>query len=178
MEKEKVVPDVIDQTPKAVAEVAFKGGVKANMGNVLTPTQVKDAPTIQWPVEPDSLYTLCMTDPDAPSRTNPKFREWQHWLVGNIPGNEISKGDVLSAYVGAGPPKGSGLHRYVILIYKQKGKISFSEPKIPNTSGDGRPKFSIKKLAEKYDFDGPIAGNFFQAEWDDYVPKLYKQLGN
>jgi hypothetical protein len=23
----------------------------------------------------------------------------------------------------------------------------------------------------------PIAGNFYQAEWDSYVPQLYKQLG-
>lgn len=51
---------------------------------------------------------LILSDPDAPSRKEPKFREWHHWLVGNIPGANIGGGDVLSDYVGAGPPNGTG----------------------------------------------------------------------
>lgn len=35
------------------------------------------------------------------------FLEWHHWLVGNIPGSDIAKGEVLTQYVGAGPPEGS-----------------------------------------------------------------------
>ncbi|XP_050298312.1 protein D3-like [Anthonomus grandis grandis] len=178
MEKEKVVPEVIDKAPSEVAEVVFPSGAKAEMGKVLTPTLVKDQPKVKWNADPNSLYTVCMTDPDAPSRSDPKFREWHHWLVGNVPGDDISKGEALSEYVGAGPPKGSGLHRYVILVYKQKKKLTFDEPRIPKTSGDKRPKFAIRKFAKKYDLDGPIAGNFFQAEWDDYVPLLYKQLSS
>lgn len=54
------------------------------MGNVLTPTAVKDQPTVTWAADPKAFYLLCMTDPDAPSKDNPKFREWHHWLVGNI----------------------------------------------------------------------------------------------
>jgi len=117
-----------------------------------------------------------MTDPDAPSRQDPKFREWHHWLVGNIQGGNISKGDVLSAYVGSGPPEGTGLHRYVFLIYEQPKKLTFDEKRLTNTSGDHRGKFSIRNFAKKYHLGEPVAGNFYQAEWDDYVPKLYKQL--
>lgn len=72
-------------------------------------------------------------DPDAPSRAEPQFREWHHWLVGNILGGNISSGEVLSAYVGSGPPPDTGLHRYVFLVYKQPGKLSFDEPRLPNT---------------------------------------------
>ena len=54
-------------------------------------------------------------DPDAPSRADPKWGEWRHWLVVNIPGNDISKGDTIAQYIGAAPPVGTGLHRYVIL---------------------------------------------------------------
>lgn len=74
------------------------------------------------------------TDPDAPSRAKPEFREWHHWLVGNIPGNDVGKGETLSEYVGSGPPQGTGLHRYVFLVYKQNDKINFDEPRLTNRS--------------------------------------------
>lgn len=89
----------------------------------------------------------------------------------------MSKGDTLSAYVGSGPPPGTGLHRYVFLVYKQNGQLSFDEPRLTNTSGDNRANFSIAKFAQKYNLGNPVAGNFYQAQWDDYVPILYKQLG-
>lgn len=52
-------------------------------------------------------YYYC-TDPDAPNRKEHTFREWHHWLVGNIPGKDISKGETLSEYIGSGPPLGTG----------------------------------------------------------------------
>lgn len=68
---------------------------------------------IKWKADSDTFYTLCMTDPDAPSRQEPKFREWHHWLVVNIPGNDISKGETLSEYVGSGPPKVGFLVKHI-----------------------------------------------------------------
>ena len=67
-------------------------------------------------------------DPDAPSRKEPKFREWHHWLVVNIPGQDVSKGETLSEYVGSGPPEGTGkkdqkspsFFFYFILFYTLK----------------------------------------------------------
>ncbi|KAJ8947138.1 hypothetical protein NQ318_002499 [Aromia moschata] len=157
-------------------EVSYPSGVKVDSGNVLTPTQVKDVPTVKWETESNAFYTLCMTDPDAPSRKEPKYREWHHWLVGNIPGNNVDQGEVLSEYVGSGPPPGTGLHRYVFLVYKQNGKLTFDEKRLTNRSGDNRGCFSIRKFAEKYKLGQPVAGNLYQAEYDDYVPILYKQL--
>lgn len=178
MDKEKIVPDVIDKLPAAALDVVYANNVKVSAGNELTPTKVKDIPQVKWAADEGDYYLVVMTDPDAPSRSSPKFREWHHWLVGNIPGNNISEGETLSEYVGAGPPKGTGLHRYVLLVYKQPGKLSFGEKKLTNRSGDGRGKFSIRNFANKYKLGDPIAGNFFQAQWDNYVPTLYKQLGN
>ncbi|KAF2888145.1 hypothetical protein ILUMI_18028 [Ignelater luminosus] len=176
MEEHGVVPDVIDKAPPVFLEVAYNNNVMVEGGNELTPKKVKDEPIVRWPAEDDSYYLLIMTDPDAPSRKDPKFREWHHWLVGNIPGNNISEGDTLSEYIGAGPPKNTGLHRYVLLVYKQPGKIRFDEKKLTNRSGYGRGDFSIRKFAKKYKLGHPIAGNLFQAQWDTYVPILYKQL--
>ncbi|VVC35370.1 Hypothetical protein CINCED_3A006753 [Cinara cedri] len=178
MNEHEVVPDVIAVAPGDKIEVSYPSGVSVDFGNVLTPTQVKDIPTVNWPADSDSYYTLCMTDPDAPNRKEHTFREWHHWLVGNIPGKDISKGETLSEYVGSGPPPKSGLHRYVFLAYKQPSKLTFSEKRLTNRSDENRAKFSISKFAAKYNLGNPVAGNFYQAEYDDYVPILYKQLGD
>ncbi|XP_064465707.1 protein D2-like [Ornithodoros turicata] len=175
MEAEQVVPDVLDCVPPHVLQVAYEA-VEVDQGNVLTPTQVQFPPKVKYPTEGDHLYTLCMTDPDAPSRTTPKYREWHHWLVVNIPGTNITDGETLSEYVGAGPPKGTGLHRYVLAVYKQPNKLNCDERRLTNRSGDHRGNFKIRDFAKKYHLGEPIAANFFQAEWDDYVPKLYEQL--
>lgn len=44
-------------------------------------------------------------------------------------------------------------------------------------SGNHRDKFSIAKFAKKYNLKNPVAGNFYIAKYDDYVPILSKQLG-
>ncbi|KAI6177269.1 hypothetical protein M3Y97_00888500 [Aphelenchoides bicaudatus] len=176
-EKHQVVPDVIPVAPQKLVKVTFDSGVEASLGNVLTPTQVQNKPKVSWEAENGALYTLVKTDPDAPSRKEPKFREWHHWLISNIPGNDLEKGDTLSAYVGAGPPEKTGLHRYVYLVYKQDGKIEDKEHGKLGFSGEKRGGFKIQSFVQKHKLGTPIAGNFYQAEWDDYVPELYKKLG-
>lgn len=100
-----------------------------NLGNELTPTQVKDEPTLKWDANANEFYTLLMVDPDAPSRANATFREVRHWAVVNIPGDSVDKGDIIAEYRGSGPPKDTGLHRYIFLVYKQpNGKIQTNEP--------------------------------------------------
>ncbi|KAJ8917446.1 hypothetical protein NQ315_005493 [Exocentrus adspersus] len=143
----EVVPDVVDAAPAEKLAVKYPQ-IAVNEGNVVKPSQVKDPPQVSWPAEDNALYTICMTDPDAPSRKKPSAREWHHWLVVNVPGSSVEKGvgDVLSEYVGAGPPKGTGLHRYIILVYKQQGKINPDEKKLTNKQGQGRGKIQHKKI--------------------------------
>lgn len=73
-------------------------------------------------------------------------------------------------------PLPAGLHRYVWLVYEQPGSLSCSEAVLTNRSGDGRGKFKIQSFRKKYELGAPVAGTCYQAEWDDYVPKLYQQL--
>lgn len=91
-------------------------------------------------------------------------------------GNDISSGKVLSDYVGSGPPSGTGLHRYVWLVYEQDKPLNCDEPILSNRSGDHRGKFKVAAFRKKYHLGAPVAGTCYQAEWDDYVPKLYEQL--
>ncbi|VEN41805.1 unnamed protein product [Callosobruchus maculatus] len=96
--------------------------------------------------------------------------------VVNIPGTNVNGGETISEYVGSAPPKGSGLHRYVFVLFKQPGKVKFEEPKHSATDGN-RANFNTKNFAKKYNLGKPIAGNFFQAQWDEYVPQAHKKLG-
>lgn len=175
-----VVPDVIEVGPPAVLEATWDGKVSANLGNELKPDQVKHQPTINWQADEKQYYTVIMTDPDAPSRKDPKFGEWRHWIVANVPGNNVKQGEVMAEYIGAGPPQGTGLHRYVLLVVKQNGKVDLSkEKKLPKTGAD-RAKWKAKDWVQKHLgvnlSEALVAGNFFQAEYDEYVPKLYAEL--
>ncbi|XP_055467925.1 phosphatidylethanolamine-binding protein 1-like [Psammomys obesus] len=169
----------VDERPQHPLRVSYASGVEVDeLGQVLTPTQVKNRPSsISWDgLDPGKLYTLVLTDPDAPSRKDPKYREWHHFLVVNMKGNDISSGKVLSDYVGSGPPSGTGLHRYVWLVYEQDKPLRCDEPILSNRSGDHRGKFRAAAFRKKYHLGTPVAGTCYQAEWDDYVPKLHKQL--
>lgn len=175
--KHCIVPDILTTAPSELLDIQYSSGVSVEPGKELKPTQVKDKPVVKWAAKDNEYYTLAMVDPDAPSRENPKFREWHHWLVGNIFGGDMKKGETLSDYIGSGPPKGTGLHRYVFVVYKQPAKCDFSKVcKLPNNSGDKRGKFSISKFAQQYELGIPISGNFYVAQYDDYVPKLYAKL--
>lgn len=173
----EIVPDVLSKPPHDVIHVKYeKSDKEVDFGKELTPTDVGQMPHVHYDADDESFYTLIMTDPDAPSRKNPIRREWHHWLVVNIPGKDVEKGETLSEYVPSAPPKNSGLHRYVFLVFKQPGKLTFDEPHKSNTDGN-RGNFSTKKFAEKYKLGNPVAGNFFQAQYDDSVPAVHKQLG-
>uniref|UniRef100_A0A1Q3FL91 Putative phosphatidylethanolamine-binding protein n=1 Tax=Culex tarsalis TaxID=7177 RepID=A0A1Q3FL91_CULTA len=173
---QELVPDIIPEAPPMLAKVSYPSGAEASLGNELTPTQVKDQPTVSWEADPKSLYTLILTDPDAPSRTNPKMREWRHWIVINIPGEDVASGEPVAEYISSAPPQGSGLHRYAFLVYKQQGgKIEFDEPRL-NNRNPNRGMFRVAEFAAKYSLGTPIAGNFYQAQYDDYVPQVYASL--
>ncbi|XP_063896756.1 protein D3-like [Helicoverpa armigera] len=173
----EVVPDVLSTAPAEYLYVNFQSGAVVNTGNELTPTLVKDIPHVWWDsADPQKLYTVAFVDPDAPSRISPTSRAFLHWLVGNVPGNDVMAGDVIAEYIGSGPGEGSGLHRYVFLVYEQPSELVFMETRVNNTSTENRASFSISAFAEKYDLT-LIAGNFYQAEYDDYVPILHEQLG-
>lgn len=113
-------------------KIAYRSCVSCQLGNELTPTQVKDIPSVTWEAEMGVYYTLLMVDPDAPSRANCELRECRHWLVMNIPECYVQKGDHVIEYIGSGPPKDTGLHRYTFLVYKQPGIIEHNEPRCSN----------------------------------------------
>ena len=101
LKAEAVIPDVIPADTKFTPSVLFslvwpENGQEVMLGNkiprALTDSEplLKLTPTLapkgtNEPADsvhgPEPKYTLVMTDPDAPSRQTPKFREWRHWVV-------------------------------------------------------------------------------------------------
>lgn len=167
MKVDGIVKDVIDSPPTYLADVKFPSGVSMNLGNELTPTQVKDLfSTVRWPAEPGALYTLVLVDPDTPSRADPRLREYLHYLVSNIPENSIGKGDLYTEYVGPMFSADTGVHRYVLLVFKQpNGRLKLDRPKADKDSKDGRYAFKTRHLIEEYKLGTPVAGNFFSAQY-------------
>ncbi|KAJ8711435.1 hypothetical protein PYW07_008677 [Mythimna separata] len=173
----EVIPDVLSVVPEGYLTVQYPSGAEVEEGNVVTPTQAKDIPTITWDAAPGKFYTVILADPDAPTRASPTSRNWLHWMVGNVRGPDVGSGENLAEYIGSGPSENSGFHRYVFLVYQQPGPLLFDEPRLTDRSAENRASFSINDFVKKYDLGNPFAGNFFQAEYDDYVPILYEQIG-
>lgn len=95
----------------------------------------------------------------------------------NVPNNEVTQGDTIFEFIGTGAPKGTSLHRYVLLIFEQPGKIDTATiPKTRNCSREGRLSTSTENLIETYQLGAPVFGNFYKAQFDDYVLELQKQL--
>ncbi|KAJ8680314.1 hypothetical protein QAD02_016101 [Eretmocerus hayati] len=177
-----LVPDVIPKAPTEILAVSFKDSndkeKDLKYGEELTPTLVKTMPSLNWYTEDSAHYLIAMIDPDAPRREDPKYREYLHWLVANVPGNgDISKGETIVEYLGSAPPKDTGLHRYAIMVYKQPDKLTIEEAHIKATEATGRPGFTLEKFAAKYKLGDPVAGNVFFAQYDEYVDIVQKQLG-
>lgn len=167
----KIVPEVIDTLPAAVAEVVWPNGVKADMGKMLTPTQVKDQPKVTFPHEAGCLYTVIMTDPDAPKDK----AEVHHWMTINVKDGDSETGAVHSEYFGSGPPQGTGIHRYIFLVYKQPPNYTPTEAYRPRNR-ERRYLWSVRQFAKDNNLGDPVAGNFYRAEFDSYVPTLHAEL--
>lgn len=179
-EKDNVIPDVLIHSPSAPLQVCYGDKKKSvvNFGNELKPSITSEQPSLSWPSMKNKFYTVLMVDPDAPSRSNPYFREFVHWHVVNIPGKNVSKGKSVVDYVGPCPPAGTGLHRYVLMVFQQENEIlRHLSLRVSRHQGLERRKFNTLMFAVKYKLIGPVAMNYFQAEFDDAASQNLAQIG-
>ena len=58
-------------------ESARVNGNPFAIGKELTPTQMFTRSALKWASDKDALYTVVLTHPKAPSRKDPKYREWK-----------------------------------------------------------------------------------------------------
>lgn len=105
-----------------------------------------------------------------------KIKQVRHWLVVNIPEGDVNSGQTIMDFYGSAPSIDTGLHRYVFLLFKQlDGETNFDMSYVNARSQDNRLGTSTRALMKTYNLK-PVAGNFYTAEYDDYVPALRRKI--
>ncbi|NXS57955.1 RM38 protein, partial [Brachypteracias leptosomus] len=147
-------------------------------GNIVTPSEASRPPAVSYEADKGSLWTLLLTNPDGHLREADS--EYLHWLVTNIPGNDLQSGEEICHYLPPFPAMGTGYHRFIFLLFKQDCPIDFSQEVRP------RPCHSLKmRTFSTFDFyrkheDAmtPAGLAFFQCQWDSSVTGVFHQLLN
>ncbi|XP_064459466.1 protein D3-like [Ornithodoros turicata] len=162
-----IVPDVIQRTPQAMLTFSF---IKKDvtLGAAVTPEESFESPIdVRFPHTAGSYYTLLMLGPDVPSRSDPSLRSVLHWLVVNIKVGkafdsdpvDYNTGTILMYYHGPQPTNGTGLHRVVVVAYKQDKMIYDAEKLI--VPFNERYGFALSKFAAEQELGEPVALNYF-----------------
>ncbi|GAA5904833.1 hypothetical protein JCM5296_005085 [Sporobolomyces johnsonii] len=144
-----LIPDLF--RPKVFLQVEFpSSGAAVQLGNDVSLDDANEAPRVEFvaedPASPaESLYTLVVVDPDAPSRADPKWSPFLHFVLPGLKPQSadsiaatVDKGELAAAaglvektkealveWMGPAPPEGTGPHRYVYLLYLQPSPSVF-----------------------------------------------------
>ncbi|XP_066148395.1 large ribosomal subunit protein mL38 [Euwallacea fornicatus] len=165
--------------PQVPLEIFYvKDNVKCpvHYGNILKPEDAALKPELTFESDDSSLWTLVLTNPDGHFQDNDK--EYVHWFVANIPGNKVDKGEVIINYLQPFPPKGTGYHRYIFILYKQNRKLDFSKYKksglCHNLSDRTFKTYDFYKSLQ--DDITPAGLALFQSDWSPSVKQFYHEV--
>lgn len=163
---------ILRQVPNGLVNLNYDIHVCVHMGTELTPEESAYPPTaISFPGDGDSsnkLHTLVMLDITDNNRL--------HWLVINIPGPKVNKGEVIATYAGPNPSERSGFHKYVMLVMEQTESFS-EEPLIQYKSESSceqknRENFDLQKFRQTLNLSEPVAVNYFTQQYSDFVNNI------
>ncbi|KAM5570444.1 protein MOTHER of FT and TFL1 [Rosa sericea] len=153
----RVIGDVVDMFVPTVNMSVYFGSKHVTNGCDIKPSIAVSPPKVTFSGHPGELYTLVMTDPDAPSPSEPSMREWVHWIMADIPGgtNPI-RGKEILPYVGPRPPV--GIHRYILVLFQQKAPMGLVDQ--PPT----RAHFNTRYFAAQLDLGLPVSTVYFNSQ--------------
>ncbi|KAE9613857.1 hypothetical protein Lal_00016367 [Lupinus albus] len=153
----RVIGDVVDMFVPSVNMSVYFGTKHVTNGCDIKPSIALDPPRVTLTGNMDNLYTLVMTDPDAPSPSEPSHREWIHWIVTDIPGGtNPHRGKEILPYVGPRPPV--GIHRYILVLFQQKGPLGLVE------QPPSRASFNTRYFARQLNLGLPVATVYFNSQ--------------
>ncbi|KAG5536166.1 hypothetical protein RHGRI_023828 [Rhododendron griersonianum] len=142
----RIIGDVVDVFVPRMTMNVYYGPKHVTNGCNIKPSIATNPPRVTFTDHSNELYTLVMTDPDAPSPSEPSMREWVHWSVRN---------EILP-YMAPRPP--IGIHRYIMLLFQQKGHIGLVEQPM------SRANFSTRAFAHQLDLGVPVSTVYFNAQ--------------
>ncbi|KAI9819516.1 MAG: hypothetical protein M1827_006964 [Pycnora praestabilis] len=193
LKESEIIPDVIDEfKPSIFIQLSFPTNHQSvSLGNTLNPADVQEIPTFEFQSSgassSGSLYTLVLTDPDAPSRVNPEWSEICHWILTNVSLtamtnlhmdllDEESRDEHFEArgmkevieFMPPSPPPKTGKHRYVFLLFRSADGGSVGNLTVPEDRkhwGTGKARHGVRQWAGENDLV-PIGANFFYSQND------------
>ncbi|CAK9151379.1 unnamed protein product [Ilex paraguariensis] len=153
----RVIGDVVDMFVPTVTMSVRYGSKHIANGCEIKPSMAAEPPRVTINGHPNELYTLVMTDPDAPSPSEPSMREYVQWIVTDIPGGGTpTHGKEGLPYMGPRPPV--GIHRYIFVLFQQKAPLGlFDQPA-------SRANFNTRGFAHHLDLGLPVATVYFNAQ--------------
>ncbi|KDP22308.1 hypothetical protein JCGZ_26139 [Jatropha curcas] len=154
----RIIGEVVDAfTPSVKMSVTYNPNRQVANGHELMPSVIAAKPRVEIGGQDlRTSYTLIMTDPDAPSPSDPHLREHIHWMVTDIPGTtDVSFGKEIVSY--ESPKPVVGIHRYVFLLFKQRGRQTVRPP-------ISRDYFNTRRFAEENGLGLPVAAVYFNAQ--------------
>ncbi|XP_010244607.1 PREDICTED: CEN-like protein 2 [Nelumbo nucifera] len=154
----RVIGDVLDSfSPTVKMTVTYNSNKQVCNGHEFYPSSITTKPRVEvHGGDMRSFFTVVMTDPDAPGPSDPYLREHLHWIVTDIPGTtDATFGRELVGY--EIPKPYIGIHRYVFVLFKQKGRQTVTPP-------SSRDHFRTRKFAEENNLGLPVAAVFFNAQ--------------
>ncbi|XP_062552871.1 large ribosomal subunit protein mL38 [Armigeres subalbatus] len=171
--------------PRVQLQIAFNNGDVASpvyYGNVLKPSEASTEPSVRFDANFNykgaasetgaTWWSLVLTNPDGHFSEHDK--EYCHWFIANIPNGQMEKGERIIPFMQPIPPKGTGFHRHVFVLYKQQKKLDFSDYKVDGELDLSARTFKTLDFYRKYQDDITPAGlAFFQSDWDKTLVDFY-----
>merc|ERR1712130_567849 len=135
-----LVPSVFSEVPAETAMIYWERSMTfVAPGLPVDTADMVERPVMMWNADPAKLYTVMAID-EGISRLQENGLGYLHWLVTNVPGDEVYAGDENYEYV---PPfaylyddpsnptalvyDDTPLHAIMFLVYEQPGRINMTE---------------------------------------------------
>ncbi|KAF4629574.1 hypothetical protein G7Y89_g8570 [Cudoniella acicularis] len=172
--KADIIDEVLDDFKPQCFVVPFYGKKRpVALGNIFKQSKTKERPSMKIycpKIKSTPGLIISLTDPDAPSRDNPKWSEVCHW-IGIIPttGNQQQELELtvtnndweheLMEYKPPGPPPKTGYHRYVFVLL-QGDIANLTAPSKRYHWGTGKDRHGVRNWAKEQGLE-VIGANYF-----------------
>ncbi|TRY74668.1 hypothetical protein TCAL_11922, partial [Tigriopus californicus] len=166
-----LVPFVFDSIPAGLININFGTHNCVHMGTDINPESSAYEPSsVSWPSKDGLLYTLLLIDVDDQNKL--------HWLVINIPQDDLLKGDTVAKYSSPTPPLGH-THRYVMIVMSQEQYFvdlvvqRYSRNEACETHGN----INLTDFQTAQGLSQPVAVNFFTVSHNIFVESILAYCG-